>query len=281
MDVGLLLKKVYDLFKICLTGRIFKELYEVKSKMSASIQNPHKVFLMEKEHNAKISVVIPTLNESSYIKNPILSLKASPYHNFEVIIVDCMSEDDTAIRARKLGAKVILSKKRNVGYQTHLGFMSAKGDIIVRTDADTIFPQDILIKTVSAFEDQRIAVYHVRHLYYDGNILLNLLAHLYDKYWRKIWNTSGHFIAVRKSVYEKVTFKPRAKGQDYDFGKRVYEIFGHKAFAYDPNTTVLISSRAIQKQGLVRYILRQRSFRRRERITRARTIPKKTRSPEG
>jgi hypothetical protein len=108
-------------------------------------------------------------------------------------------------------------------------------------------------------------VYHAGHLYYDGNILLNLLAHLYDKYWRRIWATTGHFIAVRKSAYEKVAFKPLAKGQDFDFGRRAHEIFGDKAFAYDPNTAVLISSRAIRKQGLLRYILHQGSFRARGR----------------
>lgn len=261
MDADLFLKRVRDLFKIFLTGRIFKEVYEVKSKMNASTKNWHKISLKEKEQNAKISVVIPTLNESGYIKNPILSLKTCSYDNYEVIIVDCMSEDDTATKARKLGAKVILSKKRNAGYQTHLGFMSAAGDIIVRTDADTIFPQDTLTKIASTFEKERVAVYHVGHLYYDGSILLNLLAHLYDKYWRQIWGTTGHFIAVRKSVYEKGPFKPLAKGQDFDFGKRAYEIFGHKAFAYDPTRAVLISSRAIRKQGLLRYLMYQGSFR--------------------
>ena len=265
MDFRLLLVRVLDLFKICLTGRIFKELNEVKSKMKASIQNPQKLPLAEKGQTAKVSVVIPTLNESSYIKNSMLSLKAGSYENFEVIIVDCMSEDDTATKARKLGAKVILSKKKNAGYQTHLGFTFASGDIIIRTDADTIFPQDVLTKTVSAFKNPRIAVYHVGHLYYDGDILLNLLAHLYDKYWRKVWGTTGHFIAVRKSMYGKVAFRPLARGQDFDFGKRAYEVFGSEAFACDPNTAVLISARAVRKQGLLKYMLRQGSFRPRKR----------------
>jgi glycosyltransferase involved in cell wall biosynthesis len=272
MDAGLFLKRVRDLFKLFLTGRIFKELVEVKSKMKATTKNWHKIFLTEKEQHAKISVVIPTLNESGYIKNPILSLKAGSYSNYEVIVVDCMSQDDTAEKARKLGAKVVLSKKRNVGYQTHLGFMSATGKIIVRTDADTIFPQDTLVKIADTFEKEHIAVYHVGHLYYDGNVLLNLLAHLYDKYWRRIWNTTGYFIAVRKSVYEKAVFKSLAKGQDYDFGKRAYEIFGHKAFAFDSGKAVLISSRAVRKQGLIRYLVRQGSFRSR-RTTPAGKIP--------
>lgn len=256
------LERVRSLFKIFLSGRIFKELQEIKIK--ASTQNPHKILLMEKEQKAKISVVIPTLNESAYIKNPILSLKANPYKNYEVVIVDCMSEDDTAERAKKLGAKVILSKIRNVGYQTHLGFTSAEGDIIVRADADTIFPQNALIKIAKTFEKEQVAVYHIGHLYYDGNIFINLLAHLYDKYWRRIWQTSGHFIAVRKIAYKTVSFKPLAKGQDFDFGKRAYKTFGANAFAYDPNMVVLISSRAIRKLGVLQYIiLGQGSFRER------------------
>jgi glycosyltransferase involved in cell wall biosynthesis len=265
MDTGLFLRRIRDVLKILLTGRIFKELNELKSKMNASTQNSHEASPPKNEQKARISVVIPTLNESNIIKNPILSLKAGSYSNFEVIIVDCMSEDDTVAKARRLGAKVVVSRKRNAGYQTHLGFMSAEGDIIVRTDADTIFPQDTLTKIAGAFENQRVVVYHVGHLYYDGNILLNLLAHVYDKYWRRIWATTGHFIAVRKTAYETVAFKPLAKGQDFDFGKRVHEVFGDKAFAYDPNTAVLISSRAIQKRGLLRYILRGGSFRTRTR----------------
>lgn len=142
--------------------------------------------------------------------------------------------------------------------------MVAEGDIIVRTDADTIFPQYILTKIANTFENQEIAVYHVGHLYYDGNILLNLLAHIYDKYWRKIWGTTGHFIAVRKSAYSNVSFKPLAKGQDYDFGKRAYEIFGQEGFAYDPNAIVLISSRAIRKRNLLQYMLHGSSFRPRQ-----------------
>lgn len=260
MDTGIFLRRIRDVLMIILTGRIFTELNQLKSKMNASTQNSHETSPPKNEQK-KISVVIPTLNESDIIKNPILSLKAGSYSNFEVIIVDCMSEDGTAAKARRLGAKVVVSKKRNAGYQTHLGFMAAEGDIIVRTDADTIFPQDTLNKIAEAFTSQRVVVYHVGHLYYDGHILLNLLAHVYDKYWRRIWGTTGHFIAVRKTAYETVSFKPLAKGQDFDFGRRVHEVFGDKAFAYDPNTAVLISSRTIRKRGLLRYILRGGSFR--------------------
>ncbi len=73
--------------------------------MNAGILKRHKNLPTEKEQNTKISVVIPTLNESSFIENPILSLKAGSYTNYEVIVVDSMSQDNTAEKARKLGAR--------------------------------------------------------------------------------------------------------------------------------------------------------------------------------
>lgn len=259
MDRRLLLQRTPDLYKVFVTLKIFKELNEVKRKIIA-FQNLKQNPPSEDKQNSKISIVIPTLNESEYIKNPILSLNANKYKNFEIIIVDCMSEDDTTTKAQKLGAKIVTSKKRNVGYQTHLGFTAATGEIILRTDADTIFPNNILAKIATTFKNQKIQVYHVGHMYYDGSILLNLLAHLYDKYWRKAWATTGHFIAVRKNAYNKITFKPLPKGQDYDFGKRAYQTLGKQTFAYDPNTTVFISARTIKKHKLLRYIIKQVSF---------------------
>ena len=258
--MGLRLERVLDLFKICLSGKIFKEVSEVKSKMQTFMTSTQEARLVDEEQPAKVSLVIPALNESNYIMNPLQSLKAGSYNNFEAIVVDCMSDDDTVAKARRLGAKTLISKRRNRGYQTHLGFISAQGDIIIRTDADTIFPRDILSNTVKAFNNKKTMVYHVGHIYYDSGVLMKLVAHLYDKYWRKTWATSGHFIAVRREAYEKVAFEPLHKGQDFDFGKRAYEIFGPKGFLYDPNTVVLVSSRAIRKIGLLRYILRQGSF---------------------
>lgn len=254
------LERLLDLFKIFFSGRIFKDLRKIKSRIN-TINVAARIPLSLKEgQSAKISLVIPTLNESHHIMNLLRSLEAGPYHNFEAIVVDCMSNDDTVAKARRLGAKTLLSNKRNVGYQTHLGFLSAKGDIIIRTDADTIFPRDVLINTVNAFKNKKVMVYHVGHMYYDGSILANLMAYLYSKYWRKTWATSGCFIAVRREAYEKVAFKPLAKGQDFDFGKRAYEILGSEAFLFDPNTVVLTSGRAIRKKGLVEYMLYGGSF---------------------
>ncbi|MGD0494754.1 MAG: glycosyltransferase [Candidatus Bathyarchaeia archaeon] len=260
-----LIERVLDILKMLLSGRLIKEIRQVKLKIKNCMTAEQDQLSDRTGQEMKVSIVIPTLNESKFISNPLKSLQAGQYSNYEVIVVDCMSEDDTVEKARRAGARVLVSSKKNVGYQVHLGFLDVKGDIIIKTDADTIFPRDFLTKTVKAFKNQKTMIYHAGHIYYDGNIIMNLMAHLYDKYWRKPWATTGHFIAVRREAYEKVTFNPLPKSQDYDFGQRAYDTLGPEAFAYNPNSTVLISSRTIKKLGLLRYVLYGGSFRIRER----------------
>jgi len=78
--MGLLLKRILDLFKIFFHGKIFKELWDVKSKMHTFMISSQEARLTEEEQPAKVSLVIPALNESNYImkirsKDPNLKKK--------------------------------------------------------------------------------------------------------------------------------------------------------------------------------------------------------------
>ena len=56
---------------------------------------------------AKISIIIPVLNEAGNIKQAIVTTQ--PSKDIEVIIVDAGSEDSTGEIAQSLGVKVISS----------------------------------------------------------------------------------------------------------------------------------------------------------------------------
>ncbi|MCM0590755.1 MAG: TIGR04283 family arsenosugar biosynthesis glycosyltransferase [Gloeotrichia echinulata DVL01] len=97
-------------------------------------------------NNAKISIIIPTLNEAGNIKQAIASTQ--PSTNIEVIVVDGGSQDDTREIAQSLGAKVISSSPGRA-VQMNTGALAASGDILLFLHADTRLPTefDIMIRT--------------------------------------------------------------------------------------------------------------------------------------
>lgn len=93
---------------------------------------------------AKISVLINTLNEEKNLKRAMTSVSSIAY---DVIVVDMMSDDETAKLAKKLGAKVY--EYRRMGYvepARNFAISKATGDWILILDADEVVPPTLADK---------------------------------------------------------------------------------------------------------------------------------------
>ncbi|MCF2146362.1 TIGR04283 family arsenosugar biosynthesis glycosyltransferase [Desmonostoc muscorum LEGE 12446] len=86
---------------------------------------------------AKISIIIPAINEAGNIKEAITTTQIST--NIEVIVVDGGSSDDTAAIAQSLGVKVISSSPGRA-VQMNTGAVAASGEILLFLHADTRLP---------------------------------------------------------------------------------------------------------------------------------------------
>lgn len=102
---------------------------------------------------AMISIVIPALNEEKFIGECLESLKNQDYSGeYEIIVADNDSTDNTADIARDHGAKVIhCPETKSVTCARQVGADAARGDIIAQADADTVYPQDWLKKIADQF----------------------------------------------------------------------------------------------------------------------------------
>jgi glycosyltransferase involved in cell wall biosynthesis len=81
----------------------------------------------------KLSVVINTFNEEKNIERAIKSVSFAD----EIVVCDMYSDDDTAVIAKKLGAKIIFHKR--VGFvepARNLAISQAQGDWVLVLDAD-------------------------------------------------------------------------------------------------------------------------------------------------
>ncbi|NIA09058.1 MAG: glycosyltransferase [Nitrospiraceae bacterium] len=84
----------------------------------------------------KVSVVIPAYNEGAVIGQTVARIRAL-YPDFEVIVVDDGSKDDTARKAREAGAEVF-QHPYNIGNGAAVktGIRRASGDLVVLMDGD-------------------------------------------------------------------------------------------------------------------------------------------------
>ncbi len=86
------------------------------------------------------SVVIPTLNEEQFLPLILRDLVRQKEHDFEVVIVDGMSEDKTKQIAHEFSQSLDIRffevEKRNVSLQRNKGATEARGEYIIFLDAD-------------------------------------------------------------------------------------------------------------------------------------------------
>ena len=91
------------------------------------------------------SIIIPALNEEKYLPHLLTDLSCQTFRDFEVIVVDGRSDDQTVAKAKsfknKLPSLTILnSSKRHVCIQRNLGAKHALADILIFCDADNRLP---------------------------------------------------------------------------------------------------------------------------------------------
>jgi dolichol-phosphate hexosyltransferase len=108
-----------------------------------------------------ISIIIPTLNEQFGIEKTIKSIPKSLIrdklgYEMEIIIVDGDSIDSTREIAEKMGARVIIEKRKGYGRACKSGFAAAKGEILVTVDADNTYPTESISNYIQELNDKNL-----------------------------------------------------------------------------------------------------------------------------
>lgn len=103
--------------------------------------------------NHYISVIIPVYNGKETLGHCLKSVFESSYSNFECIVVDDHSTDNTVGIAESFNAEIIrLDSQRGAAHARNRGAEDAQGDILLFIDADVTIYSDSLAKVSKAFE---------------------------------------------------------------------------------------------------------------------------------
>jgi glycosyltransferase involved in cell wall biosynthesis len=164
---------------------------------------------------ATVSVIIPAYNHAAFLTETIEGVLNQMWRDYEVIMVDDGSRDETPQVAAQFGSAIYYIRQANQGMATtrNNGIRRASGEIISFLDDDDVWHPDYLSTVVSHFqEDPSLAALHTgfvltgdrRGFDYPGASSRTVPAHeLYDRLIER-----GFFppssVSVRRSCLESV-----------------------------------------------------------------------------
>jgi|EPASupsiteSAE347_1022098.scaffolds.fasta_scaffold12018_2 Glycosyltransferases, probably involved in cell wall biogenesis len=181
-----------------------------------------------------ISIIIPTYNELKVLLDCLKSLEKQDYSDFEVILVDDGSIDNTQelasnFKSKKYRLIFLKQNHKGPGAARNLGASKAKGDILVFVDADMTFDKDFLKNLVKPIEQKKAKGTFSKEEYVSN----------WENVWARCWNINEGweakkrhpknypskqkvFRAILKSEFEKVKgFTPGGYNDDWSLSEKL------------------------------------------------------------
>ena len=111
------------------------------------------------DFNPNISIIIPAYNEENKIANCIKSILNSNYKNYEIILVDDGSTDNTIKKAKEAYNDLIVIKAEHKGKvdALNLGVKKAKNEIVFCMDADVVLDKNAIKYLVQPLKENDVA----------------------------------------------------------------------------------------------------------------------------
>ena len=187
-----------------------------------------------------ISIIIPTLNEEKILEKTLKSLKELKVANYEIIVSDGSSTDQTLPIAKQHAHKVIEHtdpERQNIAKGRNAGAKHAIGDYLVFIDADVTIPDinNFFTVALNLFEHHKDLVALTvflkvlpEHITLSDRLFFSIVnrVHQFQNNFLHSGSASGEFQMVRKEAFEKVGGYNQAivMGEDNDLFERLSKI---------------------------------------------------------
>jgi len=101
-----------------------------------------------------VSVIVPVRNDAAHLRGCLTGLRSSTLEDYEVIVVDDASTDDTARVAEEMGVRLLrLPERCGPGGARNRGAEQARGRYFLFVDADVRVHPETLARAVQVFVD--------------------------------------------------------------------------------------------------------------------------------
>ena len=132
------------------SSKMFEKKYAINYIKNIVQNNLNNSFSFPVNLNPNLSIIIPLYNCQNTIKNTIFSVETQNFNNFEIILINDNSQDNTSKIINEIKIKdnriKVINNKKNMGilYSRSIGALNAMGEYILCLDDDDIFYDDNL-----------------------------------------------------------------------------------------------------------------------------------------
>jgi teichuronic acid biosynthesis glycosyltransferase TuaG len=122
-----------------------------------------------------VSIIIPVYNNEVYLVQAVESVLGQTFQDFEIIIIDDCSADDTLAVARRLAVEdsriKVIANTENLGVvqSRNTGFAAAAGDYIAFLDSDDIWSNEKLEKQITLMERDSLDLCYTAYAFIDAD----------------------------------------------------------------------------------------------------------------
>lgn len=213
------------------------------------------------------SVIIPALNEERYLSILLRCLSNQDYRNFEAIVVNGLSHDQTkkvSMRFRKKlpHFRYVEADRNNVPWQRNLGASFARGKYLVFIDADVRFHNSLLAKLHDYAVNGRYDLFCTKFsldrnscIYQLLTTIGNLFVDLIGRRWGFMYGF-GAFMVVKTKVFHKLHgYNPALLyAEDQDLIRRSIKL-GYD-YTIDHQDRVVLSARRYGQNGFMKTMVK-------------------------
>jgi len=169
-----------------------------------------------------VSVIIPVFNEAETLEATIAAIRSETVP-VEIIVVDAESSDESAVVAKKAGARIVRSHFRQRAHQLNLGAQHARAETMMFLHADTILPPTAIDRMVNALRAPIITGGAFRRRYASPSKLLRITCLLaLCRNFLIGWHLGDQAMFVRRSAFFQLGgFREVDQFEDLDFSRRL------------------------------------------------------------
>jgi len=216
------------------------------------------------ENTLKIAVIVPCYNQGCFLDECINSLLKQDYTNWECILVNDGSTDNTedkALEWQKKDSRIKYIKKANGGLSSarNFGLKNITGDYIQFLDCDDFLSPEKFSKSVKAIENNNTPIVISNFVHYDNRSkkivpaycnlnasYFNFTSILMD--WDKSFTIPIHCALFPKSEIQNILFNEELKAkEDWFFWLQTYKNNPATIFIDEPLAIYRLSSSSMTK----------------------------------